>query len=91
MDLDDALRDLLPGGRSGDLYTDLLAAAAEAWRRRQANTDAGAPVIAALVDPRLGASSYRQIERLIGIPRATAQRWATPPAEADRDRQASGE
>lgn len=76
LDLEDALGELLRGEETGDRRADLLAAVEEAWRRRRVNTEAGAAVIAALV---AGGLTYREIESLTGIPRTTAQRWATPP------------
>lgn len=45
-------------------------------KRREQNSIDGGAVIAALLD---NGFSYRDIERATGIPRATAQRWATPP------------
>lgn len=81
MDVDDAFEELLPDRRSGDRRDDLVAAAVEAWRRRQVNTEAGAAVLAALAGAGL---SYRDIERLTGIPSSTAHRWARPPG-ADTD------
>lgn len=79
MNLMDALQELLPEERrTGHDQADLVAAAAEAWRRRHVNTEAGAAVIAALTDLGL---SYRQIAELTGIPAATAHRWARPPEE----------
>lgn len=86
MTLDEALSELLPGGRTGNLLLDLLAAAAEAWRRRQRNTIAGAVVLRALLA--MPGMSYRRLQREIGIPRSTAQRWAIPPEHADDDRPA---
>lgn len=79
MDLNEALSDLLPDGRTGDLHADLLAAARETWRRRNRNTETGAAVLAALIDSGM---TYRQLEREVGIPKSVAHRWATPPAEA---------
>lgn len=78
MNVDEALAELLPQGRTGQERDDLIAAAAEAWRRRHVNTEAGAAVIAALADQGL---SYRQISDLTGIPPATAHRWARPPEQ----------
>lgn len=85
MDLNEALSDLLPDGATGDLAADLRAAAAEAWRRRKRNTDAGAVVLGALLalDPEKGGLSFRRLQQEIGIPKSTAQRWATPPGEGD--------
>lgn len=77
MDVTDALRELI-SEPSGDERGDLIAAATEAWRRRHANTEAGAAVIGALADSGL---SYRQIEELTGIPSTTAHRWARPPED----------
>jgi hypothetical protein len=80
-----ALDALLPGERqSGDLRSDLAAAIRESWRRREENTRLGAAVIAALYRD---ARSWRIVEYLTGVPRMTARRWATPPREADADRE----
>lgn len=76
MTIDEALDSLLGRRRTGDLQADLVAGAKEAMDRRERNSLHGGTVIAALVD--IG-FSYRDIERAIGIPRATAQRWAMPP------------
>jgi hypothetical protein len=73
---DEALAELLGEQRSGDMRADLIAGAREAMRRRERNTEHGGAVIAALVEVGL---SYREIEQVTGIPRATAQRWAVPP------------
>lgn len=78
MEVEDALRELLPSGQTGEERSDLIAAAVEAWRRRHVNTEAGAAVIAALSDLGL---SYRQIADVTGIPAATAHRWARPPEQ----------
>ena len=80
MTLDEALRSLLGDARTGDLQADLIAAAREAMNRRERNSADGGAVIAAMLE-QLGLS-YRDIERLTGIPRATAQRWAEPPKRA---------
>lgn len=85
VEVDEALAELLPSGRTGDPQDDLVAAAAEAWRRRHVNTEAGAAVLTALTDAGL---SYRDIERLTGIPSSTAHRWARPP-DQDDDRSTS--
>lgn len=85
MTADEALAELLGEQRSGDMRADLIAGAREAMRRRERNTEHGGAVIAALVEAGL---SYREIERVTGIPRATAQRWAVPPeryAEGNKD------
>jgi hypothetical protein len=76
MTVEEALDSLLGSNRTGDLTADLVAGAREAMDRRERNSLHGGAVIAALVDAGL---SYRDIERATGIPRATAQRWATPP------------
>ncbi|MGH3867236.1 MAG: hypothetical protein ACRDQ4_14050 [Pseudonocardiaceae bacterium] len=76
MTLDEALDSLLGTSRTGELPADLIAAATEAMDRRERNSIHGGLVIAALTD---AGFSYRDIERATGIPRATAQRWATPP------------
>lgn len=80
MELDDALRELLPAGTTGDTRADLIAAARETWARRQRNTLAGAAILAALRDAGV---SYRDIEAETQIPKTTAQRWATPPGRGD--------
>jgi hypothetical protein len=77
MTVEEALDSLLGSHRTGDLTADLVAGAKEAMDRRERNSLHGGTVIAALVD---AGFSYRDIERATGIPRATAQRWATPPA-----------
>jgi uncharacterized protein YerC len=79
MGLDDALDSLLGSRGTGDRRTDLVAAAREAMARRERNTEDGGAVIAAMLEDGL---SYRDIERLTGIPRTTAQRWAVPPPKA---------
>ncbi len=76
MTVDEALDALLGDRRTGDQRTDLIAAAKEAMDRRERNSQHGGAVLAALVDQGL---SWRQIEQATGIPRTTAQRWATPP------------
>jgi Homeodomain-like domain len=82
MDLDDALRELLPdrdvSDPERDRTDDLVAAAKEAWRRRHINSQVGGAVLAALNETGM---SYRQIATETGIPAPTAQRWARPPAE----------
>lgn len=80
MTADEALDALLGEARTGDMRADLIAAAKEAMDRRERNTQHGGAVIAALVEMGL---SYRVIEQVTGIPRATAQRWAIPPERAD--------
>lgn len=74
--VDDALNSLLGTERTGNLEVDLIAAAMETMRRRERNSIDGGLVLGELINLGL---SYRDIERLTGIPRATAQRWATPP------------
>lgn len=80
MNVEDALNELLPQGRTDQRHDDLVAAAVETWRRRRVNTEAGAAVIAALIDSGL---SYRQIAELTGIPVTTAHRWAVQPGQND--------
>lgn len=74
-DIQAVLDDLIPDrDRSEDLLiAHLCAAAQEIRRRRQANTEAGAVVFAALRDTGL---SWRQIEDCTGVPVRTARRWA---------------
>jgi len=79
MTADEALDALLGEARTGDMRADLITAAKEAMDRRERNTQHGGAVIAALVEMGL---SYRVIEQVTGIPRATAQRWAIPPERA---------
>jgi hypothetical protein len=69
--------------QTGNVRDDLVAAAREAWRRREENTRLGAAVIGAL---HRDAQSWRVVEYSTGIPRMTARRWATPPQQADADR-----
>lgn len=69
-----------PDERTGEDFADLRAAAREAWKRRQQNTDLGGAVLAALYRE---AQSWRAVSALTGIPVTTARRWATPPEEAD--------
>jgi len=80
MTTEEALQALLGDARTGELRADLLAALAEAMRRRERNTAHGGAVIAALLEHGL---SYREIEAATGVPRTTAQRWAVPPRLAD--------
>ena len=95
MDLSSAEREaldrLVPRERqTGDLVTDLIAAAREAWRRRQQNTVDGGHVIAALYRD---TGSWRTLSYLTKytdengkterIPVSTARRWALPPGEAE--------
>jgi hypothetical protein len=72
-----------PEQQTGDVRDDLIAAVRESWRRREENTKLGAAVLGALYR---SAQSWRTIEFITGVPRTTARRWATPPAEADADR-----
>jgi hypothetical protein len=81
VDLDEALSYLLGDGRTGDLPADLEAAAREAWDRRHRNTEAGAAVLGALLDPAQGKWTFRQLEARIGIPPGTAHRWARRPED----------
>lgn len=79
-----AVDELLPPSKqSGDLQADLIAAAREAWRRRQQNTELGGAVLAAL---HRSAESWRAVAWATGIDVRTARRWATPPEQADADR-----
>jgi uncharacterized protein YerC len=77
VDLDEALESLLGPRRTGDREQDLLAAVKEAMERRERNTAHGGAVIAALVE---SGYTYREIEAATGLARATAHRWAAPPA-----------
>ena len=74
--LADALHCLLGDKQTNDDTADLIAGAKEAMVRRETNTVHGGLVISALIK---AGHSYREIEQLTGIPRATAQRWAAPP------------
>ena len=82
MTADRALQALLGDHRSGDLVNDLIKAAKEAQRRREQNTVDGGDIIAEL---RVAGLEWRDIERVTGIPKATAQRWATPPPKAKHE------
>lgn len=77
----EALDRLVPRERqTGDLIADLTAAAQEAWRRRQQNTEDGGAVIAALYrDTR----SWRTLSYVTKIPVTTARRWSIPPGQGD--------
>ncbi len=76
-DLTEALEALLaPDERTGDLATDLVAAAKRSLERRRTNSIHGGRVIAALRELGL---SWRDIEQRTGIPRETAMRWSEPP------------
>lgn len=70
-----ALAALLPEP-TGDLSEDLAAAAKVAMQRRVDNSRLGGAVLAAL---HRQLHSWREVERVTGIPHATARRWATPP------------
>lgn len=73
----EALASLLsPAERTGDQVADLVAAARRSLERRRTNSIHGGAVIAAL---RTHGLSWRDIEQHTGIPKDTAQRWATPP------------
>lgn len=67
---------LSPAERTGDQVADLLAAARRSLERRRTNSIHGGAVIVAL---RTHGLSWREIEQRTGIPKDTAQRWATPP------------
>lgn len=78
-DQEEALNELLPADqRTGDLVQDLAKAARIAMDRRIRNSQLGGAVIEALHDQ----VSWRELERLTGIPQATARRWAGPPPES---------
>lgn len=79
MELEQALANLLPGGRSGDEKADMLAALRESWQRRRRNSENGGAVIAALVDPQIGGMTYRQLAEEVGIPLGTLHRWQAAP------------
>lgn len=77
-----ALYELVPADRrTGDLVTDLAAAARETMERRRTNTALGAAVLEAL---RRRGYSWRQIDALTGIPWSTARRWHTPPGSSSK-------
>lgn len=81
----DALDQLLPADqRTDDEITDLAEAARVAMKRRVDNSRHGGAVLAAL-NRRV---SWRQIERITGIPETTARRWATPPPTVERPTEA---
>ena len=76
-ELEEALSSLLaPDERSGDVYSDVVAAVKRALERRETNSRDGGRAIEALRDQGL---SWRRIEALTGVPKDTAQRWAEPP------------
>lgn len=77
MTVEEALVELLGDLRTGDRRTDLIAAAREALRRREHNTEHGGAVLVELHD--VIGMTYDEIQRATGIHRATAQRWAVPP------------
>lgn len=72
-----ALDALLPvAERTGNLVTDLTEAAKRSLQRRVDNSRNGGAVIAALHEE---TRSWADVERLTGIPAATARRWSAPP------------
>lgn len=76
-ELEEALSALLRAEeRTGDSYSDSIAAVKRALQRRESNTIHGGRAIEALRDRGL---SWRQIAALTGVPKDTAQRWAEPP------------
>ncbi len=76
-----ALDSLLPAGeRTGDLISDLAEAARRSMQRRRDNSrDGGAVVDALYAEVR----SWRQVQKLTGIPVTSARRWSAPPSEAE--------
>lgn len=82
MNVEEALHKLLGEAVTGDPDTDLWAALDETWRRRRENSENGGAVIAALRDRGV---SERAIARRSGIPRATLQRWHTPPGTPETE------
>lgn len=77
MDVTDALKILLTDRATDPGVAELIAAAREAMERRRTNSRAGGAVLKALHDDH--GLSYREIERLTGISKSAAQRWAEPP------------
>jgi hypothetical protein len=76
-----ALDALVPRDQqTGDLATDLAAAAQESMRRRVENSIAGGHAINALYRT-LG--SWRRLQAATGIPVRTARRWAKLPARSE--------
>lgn len=69
MATEEALQALLGDGRTGDLRADLLAALAEAMRRRERNTAHGGAVIAPLLEQRLKLPRHPGRDRYSGLPR----------------------
>lgn len=74
--VDEAVDELLGELRTGDEDTDLVAAARVSMRIRERNSARGGAVLNALHQR---VKSWREVERLTGIPRETARRWALPP------------
>lgn len=77
-----ALDSLLPAAeRTGDLVSDLAEAGRRSMQRRRDNSrDGGAVVDALYAEVR----SWRQVEKLTGIPMTSARRWSAAPSEAEQ-------
>lgn len=84
--LENALMDLLGRPPGPDHVTDLLAAGAEAMRRRERNTELGEVVFAAIgeVVTEFDDLSWRDVERATGAKKSTAQRWGTRPGRTEQ-------
>ncbi len=76
-ELEEALSSLLAEReRTGDVYSDAVAAVKRAYERRVTNSRDGGRAIEALRDQGL---SWRRIEAVTGVDKDTARRWAEPP------------
>ena len=73
---------IAPEQQTGNVTADLIAAAKEAWRRRQQNSIDGGAVLAAL---HRDAASWRALAWATGIPSSTARRWASTPGATDAE------
>ena len=79
----EALDRLVPREQqTGDLVADLIAAAKEAWRRREQNTVDGGAVLAAL---HRDTKSLQTVSYLTKIPKSTIARWSKKPGETDTE------
>jgi hypothetical protein len=74
--VDEAINELLARPRSDDETVGLIDAARASMRIRELNSQRGGAVLAALHQR---VQSWREVERLTGIPHETARRWALPP------------